>query len=242
MEKLIKFEDELTSLKMAELTGKKHKNVMRDIKDEIEKLGIPDNFNQLIFELVEYTDKKGETRPMYKMTKEGWLQIGARYDAKIRYTLISYVNKLENDLKVIRESPSYMINDEIERALAWVREQKEKMMLVQKIEEDRPKVKIAEKIMVRDYEYDMKQTAKLLEFKGTKQIGRNTLFDVLKKHGILQSNNEPYQVYINSGYFTYKAILLPNGEVYNQTRVTSKGLLWLQHNINNGKINFFDDL
>lgn len=40
--------------------------------------------------------------------------------------------------------------------------------------------------------------AKLLNFKG---VGRNTLFEVLRKQGILQYNNIPYQKYIDCGYF-----------------------------------------
>ena len=40
--------------------------------------------------------------------------------------------------------------------------------------------------------------AKLLNFKG---VGRNTLFDVLRKQGVLQYNNMPYQKYVDCGYF-----------------------------------------
>jgi len=41
----------------------------------IEKVGsldCPDEFNQRNFALVEHTDKKGEARPMYEMTRDGW--------------------------------------------------------------------------------------------------------------------------------------------------------------------------
>ena len=48
----------MTSLEIAEVTGKQHKHVMRDIRVLIEQ-----GVNQLNFGLVEYTDKKGEKRP-----------------------------------------------------------------------------------------------------------------------------------------------------------------------------------
>lgn len=47
----------MTTLEIAEFTGKQHKNVMRDIRELLEQ-----GVNQLNFEPVEYTDKKrGQT-------------------------------------------------------------------------------------------------------------------------------------------------------------------------------------
>lgn len=50
----------MTSLEIAEVTGRSHKNVLRDIRNLLEQ-----GINQLNFELIEYKDAKGETRPMY---------------------------------------------------------------------------------------------------------------------------------------------------------------------------------
>lgn len=58
----------MTSLEVTELTVKRHDNVMRDIKNEIEALG---KDNALIFELVNYTDSKGKKRPCFKFGKDG---------------------------------------------------------------------------------------------------------------------------------------------------------------------------
>lgn len=57
-----------TSLDVAEKFGRKHKHVLRDIKN----LGCSAEFNGSNFGLVEYTDEKGEKRPMYEMTRDGW--------------------------------------------------------------------------------------------------------------------------------------------------------------------------
>ena len=81
--------EELTSLKVAEVTGKRHANVMADIRDEMSKLQLSDNQQELIFKLSYHTQKipNGGTKqiPIYNLTEDGWLQIGARYDAKVRY-------------------------------------------------------------------------------------------------------------------------------------------------------------
>ena len=45
---------------------------------------------------------------------------------------------------------------------------------------------------------DIGTVSKLLNFKG---VGRNILFEILRKEGILQYNNIPYQRYIDNGYF-----------------------------------------
>ncbi len=72
----------MTSLELAEITGKRHDNVMRDIKNEIEALrennesifGLVKG-NALIFELVNYTDAKGEKRPCYSFGRDGPMQL-----------------------------------------------------------------------------------------------------------------------------------------------------------------------
>lgn len=58
-----------SSLKVAELFGKQHKNVLQ----KLESLDCSSEFNGLNFQLVEYLDNKGESRPMYEMTKDGFI-------------------------------------------------------------------------------------------------------------------------------------------------------------------------
>ena len=45
---------------------------------------------------------------------------------------------------------------------------------------------------------DMKEVAKILNFKG---VGRNKLFEILRAEKILDRQNQPYQQYVDSGYF-----------------------------------------
>lgn len=57
-----------TSLIVAEAFGKNHQHVLRSIRE----LGCSYEFNQSNFGLVEYIDAKGEYRPMYEMTHDGF--------------------------------------------------------------------------------------------------------------------------------------------------------------------------
>lgn len=50
--------------------GKSHKNVLRDIAKLCAKC--PESFYRLNFERVDYTDSKGEKRPAYLLTRDGF--------------------------------------------------------------------------------------------------------------------------------------------------------------------------
>ncbi|MBO2700762.1 Rha family transcriptional regulator [Shewanella algae] len=58
-----------TSINVAEAFGKRHDDVLRKIK----ALDCSDNFNARNFTGVEYLDAKGEKRPMWQMTKDGFM-------------------------------------------------------------------------------------------------------------------------------------------------------------------------
>ncbi len=62
----------------------------------------------------------------------------------------------------------------------------------------KPKVEFFDKVTGSADTHDMKEVAKLLNFKN---IGRNTLFEILRDEGILDKNNQPYQKYVDAGYF-----------------------------------------
>ncbi|MGL5426641.1 MAG: Rha family transcriptional regulator [Cetobacterium sp.] len=91
-----KIEVAMTSLQVAELTGKRHDNVMRDIEDESEKLGV--EISQLIFEESDYLNERGKTYKVYNLSKKGALQLGARYDAKTRFKMIEKIEELEKGI------------------------------------------------------------------------------------------------------------------------------------------------
>lgn len=119
MEEIIKLgrTDTMTSLEIAEITGKKHAHVMRDIRSLIEQ-----GVNGSNFGLVNYKDKKGEVRPMFELTPKGCLILASGYDALLREKII---NKLEELEKNHREQ--YQVPQSFSEALMLAAKQQEKI-------------------------------------------------------------------------------------------------------------------
>ncbi|CAM2078610.1 MAG: hypothetical protein NSGCLCUN01_02811 [uncultured Clostridium sp.] len=87
-----KLESEVGGKKYFEL---KHKEFMRKIRNEIEKLKRVGINDQRSFTLVKYIDKKGEERPCYELNRDGMLQILNSESALVRHKTIEYIRALE---------------------------------------------------------------------------------------------------------------------------------------------------
>ena len=185
-------ENIMTSLEIAELTGKEHNKILRDIRDEIEKLEKQGIRAETIFGLGEYLDKNNQKRPMYNLTKEGVLQLAARYDAVVRFKLIEKATKTR---EYTQKELLLMQLESIEKIEKLQFENKEQ---AQQLIEQAPKVEFYNDVTGSETTADMKTVANVLNFKG---VGRNTLFDILRKENVLQNDNRPYQKYIDSGWF-----------------------------------------
>ena len=97
------------------------------------------------------------------------------------------------------------------------------------IEEQRPLVEFANKVSNSSNLIDMGKMAKLLKDENI-NIGRNRLFEWLRKKDILMRNNIPYQRYIDGGYFRVKESTFetPYGTKTQQTTfVTGKGQIYI---------------
>ena len=86
------------------------------------------------------------------------------------------------------------------------------------IEDQAPKVEAYETFIEARGLYTISAVAKTLD------TGQKRLFNLLREKGILMTNNQPYQRYIDSGYFETKWRTLPTGFNYSQTFVTPKGI------------------
>ena len=88
----------LTSLEVAQITGKEHKNILSDIRDEISKLG--EERGRLIFQPTAYTDNFNRSQPMFLLNYKGVLQLGARYNAETRFKLIEKIEQLQKPMTI----------------------------------------------------------------------------------------------------------------------------------------------
>ena len=84
----------MTSLEIAEVTGKQHKNLMRDIRN---MEAAWEKVNGLKFELVDYTDSKGEQRPCYSLSKMEGLYIATKFNDEARAKLVIRWQQLEQE-------------------------------------------------------------------------------------------------------------------------------------------------
>ena len=95
-----------TSLIVARAFEKEHFNVLRDI----EKLECSETFNALNFEAVEYRDAKGEMRPAYRLTRDGFAFLAMGFTGKKaaawKEKFLEAFNAMERALTGGREVPS----------------------------------------------------------------------------------------------------------------------------------------
>ena len=89
-----------TSLKVSEVFHKRHTEVLRGIRSLCDNT--PESFYGRNFASVEYTDAKGERRPMYTMTRDGFTLLVMGYTGKeaMRFKLeyIEAFNAMEKEL------------------------------------------------------------------------------------------------------------------------------------------------
>ncbi|WP_312484766.1 Rha family transcriptional regulator [Stutzerimonas nitrititolerans] len=84
----------MSSREIAELTGKRHDNVVRDIRKMLEELGA----NPLSFEGV-YLDAKGESRPCFNLPRREVEILLTGYSIPLRAKVIDRLHELEEQAK-----------------------------------------------------------------------------------------------------------------------------------------------
>lgn len=94
------------------------------------------------------------------------------------------------------------------------------------LEEQKPKVEFAEKIV------NTKNGVSIGDFAKAIGMGQNKLFDWLRKNKYLMSNNIPYQQYIDNGYFkVIEWVLEKKNEAKFKTLITGKGQEYISNKI-----------
>jgi anti-repressor protein len=110
------------------------------------------------------------------------------------------------------------------KALVAVEEEKSQLLLKaaaaeSKIIQMQPKVELYDIICESGQNVKVVELAKILSIR---DMGQNNMFAFLRKSGLLQGNNTPYQTYVNKGYFTCVK-KEHKGRVYVVTLVTPSG-------------------
>ena len=214
-----------TSLKVAEMFDKEHKHVMESIRLLLETGEI----SQSNFGLSDYSTERGKTYPMYLIDRDGFTLLAMGFTGKealkFKVQYIQAFNKMEEELT---EKAKFQLPTTFAQALqlaATQAEELEKQQLL--LEEQKPKVEMYDTIMASDKLFSMNEVAKLIN-----SVGRNKLFKMLRDAKILMLDNNPYQKYVDMGYFKVVEVTTTDGSIYVATRATNKGIEFICKRLN----------
>ncbi|WP_323947497.1 Rha family transcriptional regulator [Aeromonas caviae] len=167
-----------TSLKVAEVFGKQHKDVLR----KIATLDCSKDFNERNFALVTYQDGKGEARPAYEMTKDGFIFVvmgftGAKA-AATKEAYISAFNWMAEQLDAQRPQSAISLTDDELCTLTWCWRAADRM--IEAARSIYPLLEVAEHrdagcyySIIHEYPYTLNQARKILADR-TRHIQPNT--------------------------------------------------------------------
>lgn len=113
--------DRMTSLQIAEITGRRHTDVMRAIRN-MEPAW--EKVSERKFALAEYQDEQGKPRPCYSLNKEECLYIATKFNDEARAKLIRRWKELEEQ----HQNPSVPQNY-LEALKSLVKSEEEKQQL-----------------------------------------------------------------------------------------------------------------
>lgn len=92
MTELVNTTGKMTSLVIAEITGKRHQHLMRDIR-KMEEAWV--NLGQSKFGLISYIDSQNRAKPMYELSKTECLYIATKFNDEARAKLVLRWQELE---------------------------------------------------------------------------------------------------------------------------------------------------
>lgn len=213
--------------------GKEHKHVLRDIESYKKDVS---NFGLMFFESTE-PDCYGRQQKIYYMNRDGFslLCMGFTGSKALEWKLkyIEAFNQMEQTIKKVNSKANLLIaiyNGGQEAIIASKElAELEKKPLLDQLEEQKPLVDFADTVTKSCDNILMRDMAKLLCDKHI-NIGEKRLYKLLRNNDVLMSGNEPYQAYVDRGYFFVKESTYntPYGEKLNKTTlVTPKGQIWL---------------
>ncbi len=221
------------SLTVASVFGKEHRRVLQDIRD----LGCSEEFRLHNFVQSSYLNDQNREMPKYVMTEQGFTLLvmgytGARaMEFKERY--IAEFERMRKELQNLQQPRELTRLELIELAreaeLARLEAEKKNAELEYQLRLQEPKVAL----------YDVAMSAKNAQPIGTVAkslgIGPNKLFAFLREKKVLIAHgsryNQPYQEYIDRGYFTVRQYTITHFtsgiENKTQTMVTAKGMAFI---------------
>lgn len=245
---VIRFNDQqvsgMTSLQIAEVTGRQHSHVIRDIRNLIERGASESNFG-----LSSYKQRQpnGGTKdvPMYELTPKGCLILASGYNVVLREKII---DKLEEYQQQERTSMTALpdFSNPAEAARAWAEQYEQKMLeakradaaeqqvyaLSQEIESMQPKVSYYDTILNNRSTVLTTQIA--LDYGMSAKAFNKKLFELRIQHKV-GDQWILYAPYLPMGYMHSKPVEITHN---NGTKSIKYNSEWTQK----GRLFLYDEL
>ncbi|MDF7297451.1 phage antirepressor KilAC domain-containing protein [Proteus mirabilis] len=201
----------MSSREIADLTGKRHDNVMADIRKMLVEIQSPEK-------LGDYIDTKNRTQQMLLLNKEECLCLISGYSIKLRMAIIKRWQELESKQSLIPQSLPEAL-----RLAADLAEQKK--IAEQKLAIAAPKAEFVDRYVQATGLLGFRETSKLLKVK------ENFFREFLLSKRImykLAGKLTPYSEHLEAGRFDVKTGENQiNGHAYTQVKFTPKGIQWI---------------
>ncbi|MCH7348561.1 phage regulatory protein/antirepressor Ant [Aeromonas sp. MR7] len=205
----------MSSVEVAELTGKQHKHVLEDIRKMLVEI-------QSAEKPAGYQDSMGRTQPCLMLDKEESLCLVAGYSAALRMRIIRRWQELEaSQAPAVPRTYAEALLEAGRLALEL--DQAQSLIATQA-----PKAEFADRVAGAD------KGTLIGSFAKTVGLGPKRIFSLLRELRILMAggnrHNLPFQEYLERGYFTVAEVPY---EVHGETRlgfqplITGKGQQWL---------------
>lgn len=187
----------MSSLEIAELTGKRHDHVMADVRKALKSLGLhaPDFLGAQKY-------GNNNTREVFNLPKMECDLVVSGYSLEYRAAIVRRWHELEEAHKQPQlpdfTDPALMARE----WAAWFEKDKANREEVARLEHEaeivKPKVAGYDALMNTNGTVTMKDIAHTLAIKG---LGQKKLFEFLRNDGVLMKGNHPYQKDVNRGFF-----------------------------------------
>lgn len=222
----------MSSIDIAELTNKEHRHVLRDIRLMLTELYGESSLPSFGHTYINPQNK--QKYPCYILPKKEVMVLVSGYSIKLRMKIITRLEDLEN-----RSHPQLPdFSNPVIAARAWADEREKNMLLENKVSVQAPKVEALNRIAVAEGSMNATAAAKHL------QIRPKDLFALLirEKWYYRRVGNKGYLGYqnrIQQGLIEHKVTTISIAgvdRVYEQPRLTPKGLIKLADIINSDKL------
>lgn len=214
----------ITSREIADLTGKRHDNVLRDcekLNESYSKLGLLKIEEG--FYILESTGKQ-QHREM-RLSKMQSMDLMTGYKIELRIKVNRRWEELENTQQ------QFLVPQTYSEALKLASMQAEKLEIQdQQIKKMLPRSEFVDVVFSTDKLLQGSEVCKLLNL----PFGNVTLYKRLREDGIFfKDKNEPMQRYVDAGYFRLKEEYVPNLENFIiRAYFTQKGLGFIAKKFN----------